>query len=106
MEESEALCTNLGIMVNGQFECFGSNQHLKNKFGKGYFLIIKSKADYAFAQSLGEHDESNDNCSKIISFINANIPNALLKGIFFIIYHNNHTVKPLHLYQVRWTISE
>ena len=43
MEESEALSTKLGIMVNGQFKCYGSVQHLKNKFGKGYSLIIKSK---------------------------------------------------------------
>ena len=43
MEESEALSTRLGIMVNGQFKCLGSIQHLKNKYGKGYTLIIKCK---------------------------------------------------------------
>ena len=31
MEECEALCTRLAIMVNGQFKCLGSIQHLKNK---------------------------------------------------------------------------
>ena len=31
MEECEALCTRLAIMVNGQFKCLGSAQHLKNK---------------------------------------------------------------------------
>jgi len=39
MEECEALCTRLAIMVNGQFKCLGSAQHLKNKFGEGYTLI-------------------------------------------------------------------
>ena len=29
MEECEALCSRLGIMVNGQFQCLGSPQHLK-----------------------------------------------------------------------------
>ena len=41
MEECEALCTRLAIMVNGQFKCIGSTQHLKAKFGKGYILIVK-----------------------------------------------------------------
>jgi len=33
MEEAEALSTRLGIMVNGNFKCLGTAQHLKNKFG-------------------------------------------------------------------------
>jgi ABC-type uncharacterized transport system ATPase subunit len=33
MEECEALCTRLVIMVNGQFYCLGSVQHLKSKYG-------------------------------------------------------------------------
>ena len=41
MEECEALCTRLGIMVNGQFKCLGSIQHLKNRFGSGYSLTIR-----------------------------------------------------------------
>jgi ATP-binding cassette subfamily A (ABC1) protein 3 len=43
MEECEALCTRLAIMVNGCFKCLGSTQHLKNKFAKGYTLIVKIK---------------------------------------------------------------
>ncbi|XP_068671756.1 phospholipid-transporting ATPase ABCA3-like [Montipora foliosa] len=41
MEECEALCTRLAIMVNGQFRCLGSPQHLKNKFGEGYTLLAR-----------------------------------------------------------------
>lgn len=44
MEECEALCTRIAIMVNGQFKCLGSSQHLKNKFGQGYTLIAKVRA--------------------------------------------------------------
>jgi ABC-type multidrug transport system ATPase subunit len=44
MEECEALCTKLAIMVNGVFKCLGSTQHLKNKFAEGYTLIIKVAA--------------------------------------------------------------
>jgi ABC-type multidrug transport system ATPase subunit len=45
MEECEALCTKLGIMVNGQFQCLGNIQHLKSKYGRGYSLVIKTKHD-------------------------------------------------------------
>lgn len=31
MEECEALCTRLAIMVNGSFKCLGTIQHLKYK---------------------------------------------------------------------------
>uniref|UniRef100_A0A671RZJ2 P-type phospholipid transporter n=1 Tax=Sinocyclocheilus anshuiensis TaxID=1608454 RepID=A0A671RZJ2_9TELE len=41
MEECEALCTRMAIMVNGRFRCLGSVQHLKNKFGDGYTIILR-----------------------------------------------------------------
>ncbi|OWR47004.1 ATP-binding cassette sub-family A member 7 [Danaus plexippus plexippus] len=41
MEECEALCDRLTIMVNGRFRCLGSPQHLKNKFSEGFTLTIK-----------------------------------------------------------------
>ncbi|GIY06587.1 ATP-binding cassette sub-family A member 12 [Caerostris extrusa] len=45
MEESEALCNRLAIMVNGRFQCLGSIQQLKSKYGQGYTLIIKMKRE-------------------------------------------------------------
>ncbi|KAL3853226.1 hypothetical protein ACJMK2_016782 [Sinanodonta woodiana] len=45
MEECDALCTQLVIMVNGDFKCFGSPQHLKNKFGHGYTLLCRMGLD-------------------------------------------------------------
>lgn len=42
MEEAEALCTKMGIMVKGGiFKCFGSSQHIKNKYGVGFEVEIK-----------------------------------------------------------------
>ena len=41
MEECEALCTRLVIMVNGQLKCIGSIQHLKSRYGRGYTLMMK-----------------------------------------------------------------
>ncbi|XP_006136436.3 ATP-binding cassette sub-family A member 13 [Pelodiscus sinensis] len=40
MEECEALCTRLAIMVNGSFRCLGSPQHIKNRFGDGYSVKV------------------------------------------------------------------
>ncbi|XP_061092959.1 glucosylceramide transporter ABCA12-like [Conger conger] len=50
MEECEALCTRLAIMVTGQFRCLGSLQHIKNRFGSGftvkmYLAVASSNAD-------------------------------------------------------------
>jgi len=43
MEECEALCPRIGIMANGRLRALGSAQHLKNKFGQGYQIEMKSK---------------------------------------------------------------
>ncbi|NWT78015.1 ABCA9 protein, partial [Lanius ludovicianus] len=43
MEEAEAVCDRVAILVAGQLRCIGSIQYLKNKFGKGYLLEIKVK---------------------------------------------------------------
>ena len=45
MEECEALCHRMTIMVNGKMKCLGTLQHLKNKFGSGYTLTVKCKLD-------------------------------------------------------------
>nr|XP_005307614.1 retinal-specific phospholipid-transporting ATPase ABCA4 isoform X2 [Chrysemys picta bellii] len=44
MEECEALCTRLAIMVKGTFKCLGTIQHLKYRFGDGYIVTMKIKA--------------------------------------------------------------
>lgn len=43
MEEAEAVCDRVAIMVSGRLRCIGTVQHLKSKYGKGYFLEIKLK---------------------------------------------------------------
>ena len=40
MEECEALCNRVGIMVGGRMRCVGSIQHLKNRFGQGYHTEV------------------------------------------------------------------
>ncbi|CAB3398546.1 unnamed protein product [Caenorhabditis bovis] len=41
MDECEALCTELAIMVYGNFRCYGSCQHIKSRYGSGYTLLIR-----------------------------------------------------------------
>ncbi|XP_065346180.1 phospholipid-transporting ATPase ABCA3-like [Cloeon dipterum] len=41
MDECEALCSRLAIMVAGKLVCLGPIGHLKNKFGQGYTLMVK-----------------------------------------------------------------
>uniref|UniRef100_K3W614 ABC transporter domain-containing protein n=1 Tax=Globisporangium ultimum (strain ATCC 200006 / CBS 805.95 / DAOM BR144) TaxID=431595 RepID=K3W614_GLOUD len=41
MEECEALCTRVGIMVGGRMRCLGSVQHLKHRFGNGLMTEMK-----------------------------------------------------------------
>ena len=44
MEEAEALSTKMGIMVKGgTFKCFGTSQHIKDKFGTGYIIEVKTR---------------------------------------------------------------
>ncbi|CAL2043976.1 unnamed protein product [Caenorhabditis brenneri] len=43
MDECEALCTELAIMVYGKFRCYGSCQHIKSRYGSGYTLLIRLK---------------------------------------------------------------
>lgn len=47
MEEADALCSRVGIMVKGELRCLGSTQHLKNKYGAGYMLEVKWRAGSA-----------------------------------------------------------
>ncbi|KAM9393672.1 ATP-binding cassette sub-family A member 2 [Pholidichthys leucotaenia] len=65
MEECEALCTRLGIMVNGRFKCLGSIQHLKNRFGDGYMITVRTR--------------SSSNVKEVVRFFNRNFPEAVLK---------------------------
>ncbi|XP_055935356.1 ATP-binding cassette sub-family A member 2-like isoform X2 [Argiope bruennichi] len=70
MEESEALCNRLAIMVNGRFRCLGSIQHLKSKYGQGYTLIIKMKR---------EDQENQDRINTIKCNVQSKLPGANLK---------------------------
>uniref|UniRef100_A0A8B7TJB5 ATP-binding cassette sub-family A member 3-like n=1 Tax=Castor canadensis TaxID=51338 RepID=A0A8B7TJB5_CASCN len=74
MEECEALCTRLAIMVKGRFTCLGSPQHVRNKFG--HIHILTAKINMA---------KDEDKVAKFKNFIEAtfpgNIKNQEFRGI-------------------------
>jgi energy-coupling factor transporter ATP-binding protein EcfA2 len=45
MEECEALCARIGILVQGQLQCIGSAQRLKHRYGRGLQLDVAVAAD-------------------------------------------------------------
>lgn len=84
MEECEALCTRLAIMVNGQFKCLGSPQHLKNKFGEGYSLLARIGTP---------PDGIEPDIQPLMRFIKDKFPNSEIKDIHqeMIHYHVKDT---------------
>ena len=41
LDECEALCNQVVVMVGGRLKCLGNIQHLKNRFGMGYTVELK-----------------------------------------------------------------
>ncbi|KAF5903388.1 ATP-binding cassette sub-family A member 12, partial [Clarias magur] len=66
MEECEALCTRLAIMVQGQFRCLGSLQHIKNRFGSGFTVKMYLTS-------------SSCNVDTITTFMQRQFPSTYLK---------------------------
>ena len=80
MEEAEALSTKLGIMVDGTFKCYGTAQHIKNRYGEGYEIEVKVKipsneeiTGIMNHFNLGEQMlVTNQNAIQILQMLNAN----------------------------------
>lgn len=69
MEECEALCNRLAIMVRGHFVCIGETQHLKQKFGQGFTVIIKLK----------DVEEQDDQTAAVMKVFRETFPSCVLK---------------------------
>ncbi|XP_009581458.1 PREDICTED: ATP-binding cassette sub-family A member 12 [Fulmarus glacialis] len=70
MEECEALCTRLAIMVNGSFQCIGSLQHIKSRFGRGFTVKMHLNSNTVNTETLTE-------------FMKSHFPNTCLKDRHF-----------------------
>ncbi|KAF9185453.1 ATP-binding cassette sub- A member 5 [Haplosporangium sp. Z 11] len=42
MEEADALCDRIGIITNGHIQALGTSQRLRNTYGAGYKVIVKT----------------------------------------------------------------
>ncbi|XP_064211020.1 phospholipid-transporting ATPase ABCA1 isoform X2 [Tribolium castaneum] len=82
MEECEALCTRIAIMVNGTFQCLGSTQRLKSKFAQGYTLKIKIK-------KLDDQTLTDNRVSAVKKFVQKHFPGSELKERYqeLVTYH-------------------
>lgn len=75
MEECEALCTRITIMVNGEFKCMGSLQYLKNKFSKGFILTVQ-----VMRSNVGlEKEVSRKDIKKVHEYVLENLLGAALQ---------------------------
>merc|ERR1712013_772300 len=77
IEECEALCDRLAIMVNGQFQCFGTTTHLKNKFAQGFTILTRLKQT---GVDVEDHDNLDEcNAKQLKEFVINNLKNTEVK---------------------------
>lgn len=73
IEECEALCDRITIMVNGKFRCLGPAQVLRTTFGQGYTVVAKLQVDI-----VNQNPEAR---TKAQLYLNMMLPKSVLKGI-------------------------
>ncbi|KZC11898.1 ATP-binding cassette sub-family A member 5 [Dufourea novaeangliae] len=77
MEEADALCSRVGIMVKGEMRCIGSTQHLKNLYGAGYTLEMK-----LLGGDCTPTTPSGDRITGLKEFVSSLFPDATLEESF------------------------
>lgn len=79
MEECEAVCTRLSVMVKGEFRCFGTIEHLKDAFATRYTLIVnlwRSEPVERTGRESDDDDEDNDESGNAGRTVPDKIPEA------------------------------
>ncbi|KAK9711761.1 hypothetical protein K7432_007587 [Basidiobolus ranarum] len=89
MEEADALCDRIGITVNGQLAALGTPQRLKNVYGKGYKINLRTKTTSTIDQIIHEvfqRFENKGNRVRLIRRLGCNlefeIEGSTLGGLF------------------------
>lgn len=88
MEEADALCSRIGILVQGGLRCVGAIQHLKNKYGGGYTLEMKLKHRDSSAvlreigAPPGHFQQSTSMMEEVCTMVKQTFPNAVLDEQF------------------------
>ena len=86
MEECDALCTRLAIMVDGAFVCLGTPQYLKNKFSNSYSLKFKA------------YNEDPDTINNLKLFIAVKFPRC-----FLVDEHQRHVTYNIPYECINWS---
>lgn len=79
MEECEAVCDRIGVLVKGKITCIGNTQRLINKFANDYILTIRSKKEQGESQEEAKHE-------KLMEFMKEQLPAAQLLESFKEVY--------------------
>ena len=74
MEEAEALCGRVTIMVDGEMRCLGSCQRLKDRYGDGFQIICKLSVQ-------GGGDQEYDDLVEAAQFYFSNGKKADIDGV-------------------------
>ncbi|KAM4561502.1 glucosylceramide transporter ABCA12 [Fundulus diaphanus] len=112
MEECEALCSRLAIMVKGQFRCLGSLQHIKNRFGSGFTVKMylaepscDAEAITAFMQRRFPSTYLKDQHSAMVEYHIPNAPGGVA-DIFSQLESNKHGLQIKHFSVSQTTLDE
>lgn len=70
VDECEVLSSKLAVMVDGEFKCIGSPQHLKNKFNNGYILTVR----------VGKCEQLTKETEKITDYILNNFKDSFIRN--------------------------
>lgn len=98
MEEADALSTKMGILVQGGiFKCFGTSQHIKDKFGAGYEMewrlaeLDQEKSDQMLREFSLDKKEGEYSLSELVKIAKASpdFEKSCLEMIFNINFQNH-----------------
>uniref|UniRef100_A0A8C8SU25 ATP binding cassette subfamily A member 12 n=1 Tax=Pelusios castaneus TaxID=367368 RepID=A0A8C8SU25_9SAUR len=112
MEECEALCTRLAIMVNGSFQCLGSLQHIKSRFGRGFTVKMHLMSSEVSTEALTELMQSHfpNTCLKDrhLNTVEYHVPVSAggVANIFDLLESNKTTFKIRHFSVSQTTLDE
>jgi ABC-type multidrug transport system ATPase subunit len=80
MEEAEVLTDRIGIIVQGQLKCMGTQFKLKRIYGRGFKLVINLNNESIFEDESDLNQEEKMN--EIIKFIKDVFSKSLVKDKF------------------------
>ena len=63
------MCSNIGIMINGELKCLGSLHHLKSRYGRGFTLLVKLATTTTQPGAAAANSQRSQNVMAFVEFI-------------------------------------